>query len=118
MRRPKRDCLREDRIHNEAIVDAGPEEQALSWYYYLESKINFPFPARCVAANAVSPLRKGEPPRRCAWRLKIPASMTCLYRSVGRDGRWPFPSRDWRPSMRTNQPMRPSVTGITGLGAT
>jgi hypothetical protein len=27
MRRPKRDAVREDRIHNEAIVDARPEEQ-------------------------------------------------------------------------------------------
>lgn len=60
MRRPKRDPVREDRIHNEAIVDARPEEQAMSRYYYLESKISFPFRARCVAANAVSPLRKGE----------------------------------------------------------
>ena len=60
MRSPKRDPLREDRIHNEAIVDARPEEQAMSWYYYLENKISFPFRARCVAANAVSPLRKGE----------------------------------------------------------
>ena len=32
----------------------------MSWYYYLESKISFPFRAKCVAANAVSPLRKGE----------------------------------------------------------
>ena len=32
----------------------------MSWYYYLEGKITFPFRARCVAANAVSPLRKGE----------------------------------------------------------
>jgi hypothetical protein len=32
----------------------------MSWYYYLEGKISFPFQARCVAANAVSPLRKGE----------------------------------------------------------
>ena len=60
MRRPKRDPAREDRNHNEAIVDASPEEQAVSWYYYLESKISFPFWARCVAANPVSPLRKGE----------------------------------------------------------
>ena len=60
MRRPKRDPVREDRIHNEAIVDASPEEQAMSWYYHLESKINFPFRAKCVATNAVSPLRKGE----------------------------------------------------------
>ena len=60
MTRPKRDAEREDRIHNEAIVDAGPEEQAMSWYYYLEGKISFPFRARCAAANPVSPLRKGE----------------------------------------------------------
>jgi hypothetical protein len=32
----------------------------MSWYYYLEGKISFPFRARCVAAHAVSPLRKGE----------------------------------------------------------
>ena len=60
MKRSKRDPARDDRIENEAIVDARPEEQAMSWYYYLEGKITFPFEARCVAANAVSPLRKGE----------------------------------------------------------
>ena len=60
MKRPKRDPVREDRIYNEAIVDARPEEQAMSWYYYLEGKISFPFQARCLAAKAVSPLRKGE----------------------------------------------------------
>ena len=60
MSRRKRDPVREDRIHNEAIVDAGPEEQALSWYYYLEGKISFPFKARCLAAKVVSPLKKGE----------------------------------------------------------
>ena len=32
----------------------------MSWYYYLEGKINFPFRVKCLAANAVSPLRKGE----------------------------------------------------------
>ena len=60
MKRPKRDPAREDRIYNEAIVDARPEEQAMSWYYYLEGKISFPFQARCLAAKAVSPLRKAE----------------------------------------------------------
>jgi hypothetical protein len=60
MKRPKRDAEREDRIHNQAIVDARPEEQAMSWYYYLENKITFPLRARCVAARAASPLRKGE----------------------------------------------------------
>jgi len=60
MKRPKRDPAREDRINNEAIVDARPEEQAMSWYYYLEAKTRFPFRARCIAASAVSPLRKSE----------------------------------------------------------
>jgi hypothetical protein len=61
MKKPKKDPIREDRIHNEAIVDAyGPEEQALGWYYYLENKIRFPFQAKCVAAKVISPLLKGE----------------------------------------------------------
>ena len=32
----------------------------MSWYYYLEDRISFPFQARCVVTNDVSPLRKGE----------------------------------------------------------
>ena len=60
MKKSRKDPIREDRIHNEAIVDAGPEEQALSWHYYLEDKIRFPFQAMCLAAKVVSPLRKGE----------------------------------------------------------
>ena len=60
MKRPKTDPVREERIYNEAIVDARPEEQAMSWYYYLDAKISFPFQARCVATKAVSPLRRGE----------------------------------------------------------
>ncbi len=60
MKRPKHDPVREDRIYNEAIVDASPEEQAMSWYYYLDEKISFPFRAKCVAANGVSPLKRGE----------------------------------------------------------
>ena len=52
---------REERIYNEAIVDAyGPEEQALGWYYYLEERITFPFKARCIASRKVSPLKVGE----------------------------------------------------------
>jgi len=61
MSKPKRSHIREERIRNEAIVDAnGPEEQAMGWYYYLENKLRFPFQAKCIAAKAVSPLRKGE----------------------------------------------------------
>jgi hypothetical protein len=60
MKKSRKDPVREDRIHNEAIVDASPDEQALSWYYYLENKIRFPFQATCRAAQVISPLRKGE----------------------------------------------------------
>ena len=61
MKQRRKDPEREDRIHNEAIVDAyGPEEQAMSWYYYLENKIHFPFHAKCIASKATSLLRKGE----------------------------------------------------------
>ncbi|MCU1338239.1 MAG: calcium-binding protein [Bryobacterales bacterium] len=61
MPKPKRDAIREDRIHNEAIVDTyGPHEQAMGWYHYLENKLRFPFQARCIASKVVSPLRKGE----------------------------------------------------------
>lgn len=55
---------REDRIWSEIVVDAyNPEEQALSWYYYLEEKLPFPFEARCVRERPVSPLHEGEPVR-------------------------------------------------------
>ena len=60
MKKPRREPIREDRIDNEAIVDARPEEQAMGWYYYLEDKIRFPFPAKCIATKVISPLRKGE----------------------------------------------------------
>src|SRR5215472_17018466 len=61
MKRPQEDPAREDRIRNEALVDAnGPEEQVMGWFYYLDDKMRFPFQARCIAAKVVSPLRKGE----------------------------------------------------------
>ena len=61
MTKSKKDPIREERIHNEVVVDAyGAEEQAMGWYYYLEDKIRFPFRAECVVAKVVSPLLKGE----------------------------------------------------------
>jgi Calcium binding len=61
MAKRKKNPIREDRIQNEAIVDAyGPEEQAMGWYYYLENKIRFPFLGKCIVAKVVSPLLKGE----------------------------------------------------------
>lgn len=61
MAKSKKDPVRENRIFDEAIVDAyGPEEQAMGWYYYLDNKIRFPFRAKCTASKIASPLRKGE----------------------------------------------------------
>jgi hypothetical protein len=61
MPEPKMNRARERRIEQEIVVDAyTPEERALSWNYYLEEKLQFPFKARCVALRAISPLKKGE----------------------------------------------------------
>jgi hypothetical protein len=57
----KTEPQREARIVEEIIVDAHTEEErALSWYYYLEQQLRFPFEAECVKRRAISPLRKGE----------------------------------------------------------
>ena len=88
MQKPNRDPLREDRIHNEAIVDAyGPEEQAMGWYYYLEDKIRFPFQARCITSKVVSPLKKGESVevRRMAPEDACATDMLVLIRWQGRN---------------------------------
>lgn len=61
MARARQNHDRESRIHEEIIVDAyGPEEQAMSWYYYLEDKLRFPFRAQCATSVPTSPLRKGD----------------------------------------------------------
>jgi hypothetical protein len=61
MKKPAKDPVREERIENEAIVDAyGQEEKAMSWYYYLEGKLTFPFQARCTMARITSALRNSE----------------------------------------------------------
>jgi hypothetical protein len=88
MAKPKKDPFREDRIHNEVIVDTyGPEEQALGWYYYLENKMRFPFQARCFVAKVVSPLRKGEAAevRRLAPEDACASDMLVLIRWQGRN---------------------------------
>jgi len=61
MRKPKLNDVREQRSIDEIVVDAnGSEERAMSWYYYLEEKLRFPFKAKCLAARAMSPLEKDE----------------------------------------------------------
>jgi Calcium binding len=87
MKKPKQDPIREARIHNDVIVDAyGPEERAMGWYYYLEDQLQFPFQARCIAANIVSPLSKGETVEvlRLAPEQSCSADMLVLIRWQGR----------------------------------
>jgi hypothetical protein len=87
MKRPKRDPVREDRIHNEAIADAnGPEEQVIGWHCYLDDKIRFPFQGKCIAVKVVSPLRKGETVEvlRMAPEDACSADMLVLIRWQGR----------------------------------
>lgn len=58
---PKPNPTRERRIHDEIVVDAYDEaERAMSWYYYLEEKLDFPFKARCAFARTILPLKPGE----------------------------------------------------------
>ncbi len=59
--REQEDKQREERIHEEIMVDAYDElERAMSWYYYLEENMSFPFNARCIKERRTSPLKKGE----------------------------------------------------------
>ena len=54
-------ATREERIMMEIVIDAyGSEERAMGWYYYLEDKISFPFPAECIAIDKRTPLEQGE----------------------------------------------------------
>ena len=61
MSQREKDKIREERIMNEIMVDAyGEEEHALSWYYYLDDVLSFPFMAECSIQRKTSPLRIGE----------------------------------------------------------
>ena len=75
MSKPRKDRIREERIRNEAVVDAyGPEEQVMGWYYYLENKLRFPFQAKCIASMVVSPTQKGR-----GGRSPAPGARRCVY---------------------------------------
>jgi len=58
---PRLNRTREKRIDCEIVVDAyTSEERTMSWCYYLEEQLSFPFTARCMRARSISPLKKGE----------------------------------------------------------
>jgi hypothetical protein len=80
----KTEPKREARIIDEIIVDAHTDdERAMSWYYYLESELRFPFEAECIKQWPISPLRKGEKIRVTA----LASSKHCVHQILVR-GRW------------------------------
>ena len=67
VKKPKKDPIREGRIHNDAIADAnGPEELVMGWHATSMTKSNSLFQATCISPKIVSPLRKGGNRRRSA----------------------------------------------------
>ena len=88
MKKSRKDPVREDRIHNEAIVDASPDEQAMSWYYYLEKKSVSRSRQRAGLHRSSRLSGKVKPSRLYAWRRTKPASMKCSSWSDGRVERW------------------------------
>jgi hypothetical protein len=78
MKRPKRDPVREDRIHNEAIADAnGPEEQVMGWHCYLDDKIRFLCRPNASRPRSFRLSRRGKPSKSNVWHLKTPAPPIC-----------------------------------------
>jgi hypothetical protein len=61
MAKAKPDKQTEQRIEQAIVVDANDaQERAMGWYSYLEERLRFPFPCKCIAPRAISPLRKGQ----------------------------------------------------------
>ena len=75
---------RERRIEMQAVVDAyNASGRAMSWYYYLEERLKFPFKARCKSRGAVSPLRIGEEVNVLAMAPKRSVNRKCWFECVG-----------------------------------
>ena len=115
MKKPRKDPVREDRIHEEAIVDAyGPEETAMSWYYYLEGKLSFLLAPNAVFRRSRHRSRRENRSKSFAWHRTRRVVPTCSCWFGGRVGNSPC---RWRNSLRltrTNQPKKQSVTGAIG----
>jgi hypothetical protein len=59
-RRRKDDDDFDQRLEDEIITDAKPDELWIGWYYYLDDHLRFPFKAQCIAERLTSPLQVGE----------------------------------------------------------
>ena len=51
----------EERIENKVVVDAyDQEDRAMGWWYYVQDNCTFPFQAKCISREGISPLRIGD----------------------------------------------------------
>jgi hypothetical protein len=91
----KTEPKRESRIIDEIIVDAyTADERAMSWYYYLESELRFPFEAECIKQWPISPLRKVRRSELPAWHLLGTVSIRSWSGEDGDVAHWAFRSRN------------------------
>jgi hypothetical protein len=91
MSKPRKDRIPEERIRNEAVVDAyEPDEQVMGWYDYLETKLRFPFRPRASRPWWCHHSAREKPSKSGAWRPKRPVRATCSCSSAGRAGTWQF----------------------------
>ena len=86
----------------------------MSWYYYLEGKIRFPFQARCITAKPVSPLRAGEVVEVLRMAPEDACEHDMLVQIRWQRRRIAIPCLNWPPLIQTNQPTKPLAIGTTG----
>jgi hypothetical protein len=78
MKKPKKDPVRENRIHNEAIADAnGPEEQVMGGITTSMTKSDFLFRPSASLPKSFHRFGRGKPPKSRVWHRKTPARPKC-----------------------------------------
>jgi len=78
MKKPKKDPVREDRIHNEAIVDAnGPEEQVMGGITTWMTKSGSLFQPSASFPKSFHRSGKAKLSKFSAWHRQMPALVTC-----------------------------------------
>jgi DNA-directed RNA polymerase subunit E'/Rpb7 len=74
----EKDKERDNRIHDEIIVDAyGEYEQAMSWYYHMEENLAFP-----IKAKVQLRLQGGKTEEKAVKLLKLTLKARLLSRCV------------------------------------
>ena len=118
MGRPGEQPDREQRIDDEVIVDAyDSTERAMSWYYYLEAKLRFPFAASCMARRQSSPLKVGERVKVVGMTSEDECMLEVRVMVTWSKAKLSVPLGSSSASRATSRRARPSRTGSTGLRA-